>query len=225
MAEEDDFREEAEEHRRIEEERWRQEKAALRRAAAELAHRRAELEAAALAELARRGGDDSFRLISKSLDDPSEDVRSAAVRALYDLNPNLTASFFNAALREGSPERRRKIGAALAGSGLVSDAINNLTGESHKNTYGAFSLLFLMAKAGEVRPLIGVIGNHPSIELRLAVIKLLALSGEPEIVPAFHRLAVRGSLTSELRSAVMEAIFQIGSKARQIAPPTDKGLS
>ena len=191
----------------------------------ELAHRRAEVEAAALADLARRGGDDSFRLISKSLDDPSEEVRNAAVRALYDLNPNLTASFFNAALREGSPERRRKIGAALAGSGLVSDAINNLTGESHKNTYGAFSLLFLMAKAGEVRPLMRVIGNHPSMELRLAVIKLLALSGEPEIVPAFHRLAVRGSLTSELRSAVMEAISQIGSKARQIAPPTNKGLS
>jgi len=225
MAEGDDFREAAEEHRRSEEERWRQEKAALRRAAAELAHRRAEVEAAALADLARRGGDDSFRLISKSLDDPSEEVRNAAVRALYDLNPNLTASFFNAALREGSPERRRKIGAALAGSGLVSDAINNLTGESHKNAYGAFSLLFLMAKAGEVRPLMRVIGNHPSMELRLAVIKLLALSGEPEIVPALHRLAVRGSLTSELRSVVMEAISQIGSKARQIAPPTDKGLS
>jgi hypothetical protein len=70
-----------------------------------------------------------------------------------------------------------------------------------------------------------VIGNHPSMELRLAVIKLLALSGEPEIVPAFHRLAVRGSLSSELRSAVMEAISQIGSKERQIAPPTDKGSS
>jgi len=214
MVERDDFSEAVEEDRRVEEERWQQEKAALRRAATELAHRRAEAEAAALADLARSGGDDSFHLISKSLDDPSEDVRNAAVRALYDLNPTLTASFFNAALREASPERRRKIGAALAGSGLVSVAINNLTGESHENTYGAFSLLFLMAKAGEVQPLMRVIGNHPSIELRLAVIKLLALSGEPEIVPAFRRLAERSSLPSELRSAVMEAISQITSKAR-----------
>jgi HEAT repeat protein len=213
MVEEDDFSD-AEEDCRVEEERWRQEKAALRRAATELAHRRANEEAAALADLARIGEDDSFQMISKSLDDPSEDVRNAAVRALYDLNPTLTASFFNAALREASPERRRKIGAALAGSGLVSVAINNLTGESHENTYGAFSLLFLMAKAGEVRPLMRVIGNHPSIELRLAVIKLLALSGEPEIIPAFSRLAVRGSLPSELHSAVMEAISQISSKAR-----------
>jgi len=203
----------AEEERRDEEERWRHEKAALRRAAKELAHRRAALEAAALGDLARSGGDDSFQLISKLLDDPSEDVRSAAVRSLYDINPNLTASFLNAALREATSERRRKIGAALAGAGLVSLAINNLTGESHENTYGALSLLFLMAKAGEVRPLMRLIENHSSIELPLAVIKLLALSGEPDIVPEFRRLAEDSSLPSELRSALMEAIFQISSKA------------
>jgi len=47
---------------------------------------------------------------------------------------------------------------------------------------------------------------------------LLALSGQPEIVPAFRRLAVRGSLPSEVRSAVMEAIYQISSQNRETAP-------
>jgi hypothetical protein len=37
-------------------------------------------------------------------------------------------------------------------------------------------------------------------------------------VPAFRRLAVRGSLPSGVRSAVMEAIYQIGSQARESAP-------
>ena len=203
---------EAERLGRIEEERWRQEKAALRRAAAELAQRRTEVETAALADLARIDGDDSFNLITKSLEDSSAEVRNAAVRALYDLNPDLAASFFNRALREGPPDRRRKIGAALAGSGLAGDAINNLTGESHKNIYGAFSLLFLVAKAGEVQPLVRVIEDHPSIELRLALIKLLALSGEAEIVPVFRRLAVCGSIPSVVRYAVMDAINQINHK-------------
>ena len=72
--------------------------------------------AAALADLAEAGGDDSFRLITKSFDDPSVEVRNAAARALYHLNPELAASFTRA-LREASPERRRKIGAAIAGSG------------------------------------------------------------------------------------------------------------
>ncbi len=200
---------EAEERRHFEEERWRQEGIALRRAAAELAQKRAELQAAALKDLAQLGGVDSFHLITDSLDSPSAEIRNAAVRALYDLNPDLAASFFNRALTEGGPERRRRIGAALAGSGLAGDAINSLTGESHQNTYGAFSLLFLVAKAGEVQPLMRVIETHPSIDLRLAVIKLLTMSGEPEVAPAFRRLASRSLLPSQVRSAVMDAIRQI----------------
>ena len=205
---------EAQERRRIEEERWLLEAVALRRAAAELAQRRAEVEAAAVKDLAQIGGDDSFQLITESLESSSAEVRNAAARALYDLNPDLAASFFNRALRDGGPDKRRKIGAALASSGLANDALNSLTGESHQNTYGAFSLLFLVAKAGEVQPLMRVIETHPSIELRLAVIKLLALSGEPEIAPAFRRLAARTLLPSAVRSAVMEAIHQI-SRGRE----------
>ena len=68
-----------------------------------------------------------------------------------------------------------------------------------------------MAKAGEVQPLLRAIEAHPNSEVRLAVVKLLALSGQKEILPAFRRLAVRGSLPTEVRSAVMEAIYQIGS--------------
>ena len=173
--------------------------------------------AAALTELGQVGGDDSFHLINKAFDDPLPEVRNAAAHALYDVHSDRAASFTRA-LREGSPERRRKIGAALADSGLASQAINNLTGESRERTYDAFSLLFLMAKAGEVQPLMKAIEEHGNIEVRLAVVKLLALSGQSEIVPAFRRLAVRGSLPSEVRSAVMEAIYQISSQSRETAP-------
>lgn len=171
----------------------------------------------ALSDLARLGGDDAFHHISKSFDDQSPEVRNAAARALYSLHSDRAASFTRA-LREGSSERRRRIGSSLAASGLATDAIGNLTGESREKTYDAFSLLFLMAKAGEVQPLLKAIEDYPNVEVRLAVVKLLALSGQSEIVPAFRRLAVRGSLPSEVRSAVMEAIYQISSQTRETAP-------
>jgi HEAT repeat protein len=176
--------------------------------------------AAALPDLAQLGGEEAFGLIAKAFDDTSVEVRNAAARALYDLKPDRAGSFTQA-LREGSQERRRRIGAALAGSGIAIDAINGLAGESREKTYDAFSILFLMAKAGEVQPLIQTIGNHPNIGVRLAVIKLLAFSDQPEIISSFRSLAVRGSLPSEVRSAVMEAIYQIGSQARQ----TDKSAA
>jgi hypothetical protein len=173
--------------------------------------------AAGLMELARMGNDENFENITRAFDDSSVDVRNAAARALYALHSDRAASFTRA-LREGSAERRQRIGNALAESGLAGDAIGNLTGESREKTYDAFSLLFLMAKAGEVQPLMKAIEAYPNIEVRLAVVKLLALSGQPEIVPAFRRLAVRGSLPSEVRSAVMEAIYQISSQTRETTP-------
>lgn len=175
--------------------------------------------AAAIGDLARLDADEAFRQICAAFDDESSEVRDEAARSLYSLTDD-HAEAFTRALRESSVERRRYIGAALASSGLADDAIGQLTGESRDKTYDAFSLLFLMAKAGEVQPLIRAVESHGDNEVRLAVVKLLALSGQQEILPHFRRLAVRGSLPTEVRSAVMEAIYQISSN--QPAPDTSR---
>ncbi len=175
-----------------------------------LASRETAERAEAVSELARYDTPDTFHQICAAFDDEAKEVRSAAARALFELRAD-RADSFTRALRESSPERRHNIGTAISASGLASEAISQLTGESREKTYEAFSLLFLMAKAGEVQPLIRAIEGHPSNEVRLAVVKLLALSGQKEILPAFRRLAVRGSLPTEVRSAVMEAIYQISS--------------
>lgn len=168
--------------------------------------------AAAVAELPQVGGEAAYRHITAAFDDQSAEVRSSAARALFDLQDDRAAAFTRA-LREAPPERRRLIGAAIASSGLANEAIRNLTGESRDKTYDAFSLLFLMSKAGEVKPLMRAIEEHPNTEVRLAVVKLLALSGQPDVLAAFRRMAVRGSLPAEVRSAVMEAIYQITSQS------------
>jgi HEAT repeat protein len=166
--------------------------------------------AAAIIELSHVDTDEAFQQICAAFDDESRDVRSAAARALHELRAD-RADSFTRALREATPERRREIGSAISTSGLAAESISQLTGESRERTYEAFSLLFLMAKAGEVQPLLRAIEGHPNNEVRLAVVKLLALSGQKEVLPAFRRLAVRGSLPTEVRSAVMEAIYQISS--------------
>jgi hypothetical protein len=172
---------------------------------------------AAVSALPQLGGEEAFHQISGAFDDPSVEVRSAAAQALFALQED-RAAVFTRALREATPERRRKIGAAIASSGLASDAIRNLTGESRDKTYDAFSLLFLMSKAGETQPLMRAIEDHSNMEVRLAVVKLLALCGQPDILPAFRRMAVRGSLPPEIRSAVMEAIYQITSQSPAESP-------
>ena len=82
-----------------------------------------------------------------------------------------------------------------------------------------------MAKAGETAPLIRAVESHADSEVRLAVVKLLALSGQQEVLPSFRRLAVRGSLPTEVRAAVMEAIYQISSAGTPPAPKPTRTVS
>lgn len=191
-------------------ERWIEDVATLRRAAEELVESRSRRSGLSLANRAKgtyQGG--PFDDVAQSLDDPSSEVRRKAVRELYELDPDRAATLVNDALRAGSPEERRRIGTALADSGLLYEAIDDLMAENHESCYGAFSLLFLVAKAGVVEPLISVIEKHPSLDLSLAVIRLLASSNETEIVPALQRLAANGSLAPQLRCAASEAVTQI----------------
>ena len=184
-------------------ESWQQEQAVLRRAAEEWTRRRNKTGVVLPSRFSAK-----FDQLTLALDDPSPALRNEAVRALYELDPDRAASFFNDALRERSTAERRKIGAVLAGSGLVDEAIEDLMGDSPENSYSAFSFLFLVAKAGEVQSLVQVIKSHPSIELRMTLIKLLATSGNLEIAHTFRSLSA-GKLPREVRSAIIEAINQV----------------
>ena len=84
---------------------------------------------------------------------------------------------FNQALEDASADRRRNIGAAIAASGLAEEAISNLASESREDTYNALSILFVMAKTGEVEPLVSALDEHRDDEIGKAVSKLLSLSG------------------------------------------------
>ena len=179
--------------RRTDDERWARDIVTLRQAAIDLAH-------------GRHKPQTPFDQIAALLDDQSPVVRERAVRDLYELNPDQAATLVNDALRDGSPEERRRIGSALAGSGLLYEAIDDLMAENHENCYSAFSLLFLVAKAGVVEPLSSVIEKNPSLDLSLAVIRLLASSGEPEVATTLQRLASNETLPPELRSAAAESI-------------------
>jgi len=186
-------------------ERWSRDVATLRRAAEELAKRRNGLQ--------RHRVLTPFDHIAHSLDDPSAEVRKTAVRDLYQLDPDRAATLVNEALRDGTPDERRRIGTALADCGLLYEAIDDLKAENHESCYGAFSLLFLVAKAGVVEPLISVIENNASSDLSLALIRLLASSGEPEVAAAFRRLSANTSLAPEVRRAAAESLTQLNAQS------------
>lgn len=135
----------------------------------------------ALAKLTQSGAKEIFKLIVNSFADVSPDVRNAAARALYELDPDHSAEPFGRAIDESSSEQGRTIGVALAASGVAGRAIEDLAGESREDAYNSLCLLFAMAKTGEIQPLIKAIETHPSGEVRRAAVKLLTLNGQSEV--------------------------------------------
>ena len=156
--------------------------------------------AAAVSELARSHSADAFSLIAHSFDDHSPHVRNAAARALRKLEPHKTVDLFNRALDEGSEERRRNIGAAIAASGVATEAIDHLGSDNREDTYNALSLLFVMAKTGEVQPLVQAIEEHENDEVCRAAIKLLTLSGKSEIGDAALQRRMTGVVNGRNKS-------------------------
>jgi HEAT repeat protein len=176
----------------------------------------AEERAAAVREIALLGGEDAFCFITKAFDDQSAVVRNAAARALYDFDADRAASYMRA-LREATAERRRMIAESIVSSGLAGEAIVKLTAESRQEACDAFSVLFLMARVGELQPLLAAIEEHPDVDTRLAAIRLLALTRRTEILPPFRSLSMQPSIPAEIKSALTEAIYHISGQSQDTA--------
>lgn len=202
--------------RSTENEHWIDDMAVLRRAAEELAQKRL----ATKSIVPTLAIDNSFHSLLGPFGYSSKLQRNEAIRTLYHSNPARVISFLNIALRDSSPEQREIIGVELLDSGLVEEAINTLTGANDKESYSAFSLLFLAAKSGVIQPLVTVIEKHASVELRLKLIGLMVSSGVPEVLAAFRRLAVNKALGFELRSAIVDGINQLNIQMRETAAST-----
>ena len=81
-------------------------------------------------------------------------------------------------------DEERYFKSALAASGLAHEPIDELGGNTREQAYNALALLFVMAKTGEVEPLVQAIEKHPSSEVRRASVRLLSLTGQEEIAEA-----------------------------------------
>ena len=216
-------------------EQWQRDITILRRAAEELARRRSEQgmdarlfadqfdRTAAVSIIAQRRSEfaingrvcvDHFDRTAASVIESSDQQRPTIIRELYNLDPERAASYLNMLLQGATQEERQQIGAALQKSGLIDDAMEKLTDGNHSNSYRAFSLLFLIAKAGTFEPLMRVIEDHPNIELRLALIRLLGTSGAPDLPRQFKRLLAKNSMPAQLSLAIREVTAQLTATTR-----------
>lgn len=144
--------------------------------------------------------------------DEAREVRAAAARSLSRMNFDRSEGYVRL-IETADAETLRNVASACIKAGMVGQAIDRMISEDRRLAYEAFSLLSLLAKANETEPLMEAINNHPETSVRLALIRLLGTTGQPEIATQLRHLAVRDGLPEKVRAALMEVVYKIDQTA------------
>jgi HEAT repeat protein len=140
--------------------------------------------------------------------DEAREVRAAAARSLSRMNFDRAEGYVRL-IETADEETLRKVASACTKAGMVGQAIDRMISEDRRLAYEAFSLLSLLAKANETEPLMEAINNHPEQSVRLALIRLLGSTGQPEVATQFRHLAVRDGIPENISAALMEVVYKI----------------
>jgi len=164
--------------------------------------------AAAVTSLGEIEHESVFAPVIMAFGDEAREVRAAAARALSRMNFDRAEGYVRL-IETADAETLRKVAQACIKAGMASQAIERLISEDRRLAYEAFSLLSLLAKSGEIEPLLDAICDHEEVNARLAIVRLLGTAGQPEVAGVLRQLAVRDGLPEKVRSSIMEVVYKM----------------
>jgi HEAT repeat protein len=149
-----------------------------------------------------------FAPVLMAFADEAREVRAAAARSLSRMNFGRAEGYVRL-IETADDETLRRVASACIKAGMVGQAIDRVVSEDRRLAYEAFSLLSLLAKANETEPLMDAIGNHPEQSVRLALVRILGSTSQPEVATQFRYLAVRDGIPENISAALMEVVYKI----------------
>jgi hypothetical protein len=164
--------------------------------------------AAAVTSLGEIEHESVFAPVIMAFADEAREVRAAAARSLSRMNFDRGEAYARL-IETADGGTLHKVAQACTKAGMVMQAVDRLISEDRRLAYEAFSLLSLLAKSGVTEPLVEIICNHPEVNIRLAVVRLLGTSGHPEVSTLLRHLAVRDGLPEKVRSALLEVVYKL----------------
>jgi HEAT repeat protein len=161
-----------------------------------------------------------FATILIALADVSREVRAAAARTLSGLSFDRADAYVRV-METADPDTLQSVARACIETGIVAQAVNRLASEDRHQAYEAFSLLSLLAKANETKPILEAIRSHKDEEVRLCAIRVLNVAAQPDLAPTLREMASGEVLTENVRTAILEVLYKLD----QDQPVFDLGSS
>ncbi len=162
----------------------------------------------AITSLAAINHESVFPAVLIGMADESREVRAAAARSLTHLSFDRTDAYIRV-LETQDHELQVAVAKACIKSGIVSQGIDRLAIGDRRQCYETFAIISLLAKSGQTESVVDAVINHPNLDIRLTVVRLLTNTGEPEVFEQLRQLALMDGLPEELRTSILEAMYQL----------------
>ncbi len=138
-----------------------------------------------------------FESVLLACADPSREVRAAAARTMINLSFDRPSAWVRI-IATGEYGRMRQAARAAIESGFVERSIDRLLHNDLKQAYESYALLALLIKSGETELIFQVLENHKDVNVRLALLHVLATLREPSTYSKLYELSLRKGMPKEL---------------------------
>ena len=168
----------------------------------------ANIRALAVSSLSSINHESVFPAVLIAMADESREVRAAAARSLSRLSFDRADAYVRV-METADEKMLRDVAHACIQAGIVSQNIDRLASSDRRQTYEAFSLICLLAKAKLTEPILEAIYNHANMDVRVTAVHLLVLTGQPEVFEQLRQLTIKDGIAEEVRAALLEAMYKL----------------
>jgi HEAT repeat protein len=153
-----------------------------------------------------------FASVLMAFADEAREVRAAAARSLSRMNFDRSEGYVRL-IETADAQTLGKVAHACTTAGMVGQAIDRVISEDRRLAYEAYSLLSLLVKANVTEPLLEAIKNHRETSVRLALVRLLGTTCQPEVATQLRHLAVCEGMPEKVGAALMDVVYKIDQTA------------
>jgi HEAT repeat protein len=172
----------------------------------------ASVRAAAVSALGSIDHESVFAPVLISLADETREVRAAAARTLSSLHFDRNAAYMRV-IETADEQTLQEFAQACVKTGIVSQAVDRLASEDRRQAHEAFTLLSVLAKAGELQPIVDVIQEHRDMEVSLAAVRVLSMSGRADAAAKLRELVDAESISEDVRTSILEVLYKLDNQA------------
>lgn len=163
--------------------------------------------AAAVAGLGNIDHESVFAPVLISLADDTREVRAAAARSLSSLHFD-RAEAYARVMKTADLKTLQTFAQACVKTGIAAQAVDRLASEDRRHAQEAFALFSVLAKAGEVQPILEIIQTHPNVQVKLAAVRVLSVAGSSDAAPKLRELVATEGMPEDVRTSILELLYK-----------------